>query len=83
MAHERALDMVLMSVPLPIHVRRRAEKRAAEQGKALSRFIAETVAAAVVDVSLTVEDYAAITEYVEKQRELRMEKRERRNRGKG
>lgn len=76
MANEYATDIIRITALLPIEVKLRAEKAAAEQGKTLSRFVAEVVAAAVVGVPLTAEDHTRIAEHIERQQKLRIAKRE-------
>lgn len=75
MANERATDRTTITVPVPIHIKRRAEKQAAKKGKALSTFVAGLIAAAVVDVPLTVDDYEEIAREIRLNEEKRMARR--------
>lgn len=75
MSNEYGFDIVPVKAYVSIDVLKRIDRLAAEVGKTRSRFIAETLAARVVGVSLSDKDRQEISEFIEEARRLRAEKR--------
>lgn len=71
MPNEYGLDIVRVTANVPVDVIRRIDNLAAKAGRTRSQFVSEILAARVVGVSLTDEDRKWISNYIEKARERR------------